>query len=83
MTVFKQEKWGDVDSTPHRSANYINVYIGDSREDPDMLEKLHLLTGLGIIPEELEEVAEERDVWASLLHLLSSWSTLESAADNG
>ncbi|TWW61064.1 hypothetical protein D4764_05G0011540 [Takifugu flavidus] len=36
----------------------------------DTLERLCLSTGLGIPLDELEEVAGEREVWASLLRLL-------------
>ena len=46
-----------------------------TRQTQDMLERLHLLAGLGaprlgVFSEELVEVAGGRDVWASLLKLL-------------
>ena len=40
--------------------------VGGPREDPEHAGEERL----GIPPEELDEVAEEREVWASLLSLL-------------
>ncbi|TWW56604.1 hypothetical protein D4764_08G0005910 [Takifugu flavidus] len=47
--------------------------VGDPGKTQDTLERLCLSTGLGTPgdpPDELEEVAGEREVWASLLRLL-------------
>ncbi|TWW53859.1 hypothetical protein D4764_0097120, partial [Takifugu flavidus] len=57
----------------HSNADSARSVVETPGETQDTLERLCLSTGLGTLgipPDELEEVAGEREVWASLLRLL-------------